>query len=70
MAHRNHVVGQLYDERFFRMWEFYLAGCEVVFRFDRQVVFQLQLTRTLGATPLTRAYIHRTETGRPAMAAE
>jgi len=70
MAQRDHVVGDLYDERFFRMWEFYLAGCEVVFRFDRQVVFQIQLTRTLGATPLTRTYIHRPETERSAMAAE
>jgi cyclopropane-fatty-acyl-phospholipid synthase len=56
-AHRDHVVNTLYDERFYRMWDFYLTGCEVVFRFDRQVVFQAQLTRELGAVPITRDYI-------------
>lgn len=56
-AHRDHVVNHLYDETFYRMWEFYLTGCEVVFRFDRQVVFQVQLARSLGAVPVTRDYI-------------
>jgi len=56
-ARRKEIVGRLYDERFYRMWEFYLTGCEVVFRFDRQVVFQAQMTRQLGALPMTRDYI-------------
>ncbi|WP_299439748.1 cyclopropane-fatty-acyl-phospholipid synthase family protein [uncultured Rhodospira sp.] len=56
-AHREHVVNALYDERFYRMWEFYLTGCEVVFRFERQVVFQAQLAKTLGTVPFTRDYI-------------
>ena len=37
-----------YDERFCRMWEFYLAGCEVAFRYMNQMVFQIQLARTPG----------------------
>ena len=56
-ARHDYVVTQLYDERFYRMWDFYLTGCEVVFRFDRQVVFQVQMTRELGALPITRDYI-------------
>jgi cyclopropane-fatty-acyl-phospholipid synthase len=47
----------LYDERFCRMWEFYLVACEVSFRRMGQMVFQLQLTREQDAVPLTRDYI-------------
>jgi len=50
-------VRALYDERFCRMWEFYLLGCEAVFRFDDQMVFQLQLSKTREATPETRDYM-------------
>jgi cyclopropane-fatty-acyl-phospholipid synthase len=46
-----------YDERFCRMWEFYLAGCEVAFRYMNQMVFQMQITRDQHAVPLTRDYI-------------
>lgn len=56
MANRDRAV-QLYDQRFARMWEFYLAGCEAVFRFDDQVVFQLQITRRNTVVPVTRDYI-------------
>ena len=56
VARRADIVG-LYDERFFRMWEFYLALCEVGFRFRTNVVFQLQLSRKIGAVPLTRDYM-------------
>lgn len=51
----------LYDERFCRMWEFYLAGCEAVFRFDDQVVFQMQITRRRDALPITRDYMQAAE---------
>jgi cyclopropane-fatty-acyl-phospholipid synthase len=44
-------------EQFCRMWEFYLAGSEAAFRYQGLVVFQLQLTRTMDALPLTRDYI-------------
>ncbi len=47
----------LYDERFCRMWEFYLATAEISFRYLRSVVFQLQLTKRQEAVPLTRDYV-------------
>jgi cyclopropane-fatty-acyl-phospholipid synthase len=55
-ANRDKIRG-LYDERFCRMWEFYLAGCELSFRYLGQVVFQMQLSRRQEAVPLTRDYI-------------
>jgi cyclopropane-fatty-acyl-phospholipid synthase len=51
----------LYDERFCRMWEFYLACCESAFRFGNLVVFQIQLAKHLAALPITRDYIAETE---------
>ncbi|MBX9945691.1 MAG: cyclopropane-fatty-acyl-phospholipid synthase family protein [Reyranella sp.] len=62
-----------YDERFCRMWEFYLAGCEVSFRYMNQMVFQIQLTKRQDAVPLTRDYMVDAERGAsaaPSMAAE
>ncbi|MCB1469217.1 MAG: class I SAM-dependent methyltransferase [Rhizobiaceae bacterium] len=49
------------DERFCRMWEFYLAGSEVAFRHQHLVVLQIQLARRIDTLPLTRAYIAREE---------
>lgn len=49
---------RLYDARFVRMWRWYLTGCEMNFRFGRQVVFQVQLARAKGAVPATRGYLH------------
>ncbi|MBM3568432.1 MAG: class I SAM-dependent methyltransferase [Alphaproteobacteria bacterium] len=51
----------LYDERFVRMWEFYLAGCEAAFRHAGLVVFQIQLTKRADAVPLTRDYLLRVD---------
>ena len=51
------VAAQIYDERFCRMWEFYLAGAEMAFRHDGQVVFQVQLAKKVGVLPLTRDYM-------------
>jgi cyclopropane-fatty-acyl-phospholipid synthase len=51
----------IYDERFCRMWELYLAGSEAAFRYEGIVVFQLQLARRQDAVPLTRAYVARAE---------
>ncbi len=48
----------LYDERFCRMWEFYLAGFEAAFRFDDLVVFQFQLAKRLDTVPRTRNYLY------------
>jgi cyclopropane-fatty-acyl-phospholipid synthase len=39
------------------MWEYYLAGCEVAFRYCGLMVFQIQLAKSLQAVPLTRDYI-------------
>ena len=52
-----------YDDRFCRMWEFYLAGCEIAFRYMNQMVFQIQLARRQDAVPLTRDYIVDAENG-------
>ena len=51
----------LYDERFCRMWEFYLTVCEAAFRQLDLVVFQLQLTRRNDVVPITRAYLAQAE---------
>ncbi|MDY6955597.1 MAG: cyclopropane-fatty-acyl-phospholipid synthase family protein [Pseudomonadota bacterium] len=48
----------LYDERFCRMWEFYLAGAEMGFRHGRLMVFQIQLAHQRDAVPLTRDYLY------------
>jgi cyclopropane-fatty-acyl-phospholipid synthase len=50
-------IRAIYDERFCRMWEFYLKGCEVAFRHWNQMVFQMQLARRQDAVPLTRDYV-------------
>lgn len=50
-------IRRLYDDRFIRMWEFYLLACESSFRYWRQMVFQIQLSKTLEAAPLTRDYM-------------
>ena len=47
----------IYDERFCRMWEIYLLLCEMGFRYERLMVFQLQLTKKLDTLPLTRDYM-------------
>ena len=52
---------KLYDERFCRMWEFYLAASETAFRYQDMMVFQIQLTRSQHAVPLTRDYIYEAE---------
>ena len=55
-AHRAEVAA-LYDERFCRMWEFYLAGAEMSFRHEGQVVYQIQIAKHVDALPLTRDYM-------------
>ena len=50
---------KMFDEKFFRTWEFYLTSCETAFRWGDQVVFQLQLTKELHTAPSTRDYIYQ-----------
>ena len=52
-------VLEMFDEKFFRMWEFYLAGCEMAFKWGDQVVYQFQLTKNYNSTPVTRDYIYQ-----------
>lgn len=50
-------VAAIYDERFCRMWELYLVICEMGFRYENLMVFQIQLSKSLETVPLTRDYM-------------
>lgn len=50
-------IEEMFDPRFRRMWEFYLAASEISFRDGGHMVFQLQLAKQPDAVPLTRAYL-------------
>ncbi|WP_176084897.1 cyclopropane-fatty-acyl-phospholipid synthase family protein [Martelella sp. HB161492] len=52
---------KLYDEQFFRMWEFYLAGSEMAFEWDKMFIFQMQLSKSQFATPNNRRYMFEAE---------
>lgn len=56
MTNRQRIAA-LYDERFCRMWEFYLVLCEIGFRFRSMMVFQIQLAKRADAVPFTRDYM-------------
>jgi cyclopropane-fatty-acyl-phospholipid synthase len=60
LAHREDVE-KLYDARFLRMWEFYLASAEMTFREQGMMVFQLQLAKRQDVVPITRDYIAHEE---------
>jgi cyclopropane-fatty-acyl-phospholipid synthase len=60
MARRDEAV-RLYDERFARMWEFYLAASEMAFRKQNLMNIQIQITKRQGIVPMTRDYITREE---------
>jgi cyclopropane-fatty-acyl-phospholipid synthase len=60
VAHTAEAVA-LYDERFFRMWEFYLAGSEIGFRWDELFVMQIQISKNQFSTPDNRNYIAENE---------
>ena len=53
-AAKRDKLAKLYDERFGRMREVYLAGSKVVFRYGAHVVFQIQIAKNRHAVPLTR----------------
>ncbi|MGZ5172360.1 MAG: class I SAM-dependent methyltransferase, partial [Burkholderiales bacterium] len=52
---------RIYDQRFCRMWEFYLASSELAFRYGGLMVFQAQLARQFDSVPLTRDYMYERE---------
>lgn len=59
-AEKDAIVA-LYDERFWRMWMFYLAGALCAFRHNGHVVFQIQLARRVDSVPITRDYMTEAE---------
>jgi cyclopropane-fatty-acyl-phospholipid synthase len=61
-------IRALYDERFCRMWEFYLAGSEIAFRHQGHLNFQMQLAKKVDTVPLTRDYMVDWERARGAAA--
>lgn len=63
-------VEEMYDERFARMWEFYLISAEAMFRTGSQLVFHMQLSRSRDAAPLTRDYTVDTQRAFEALEAE
>lgn len=58
-AARRHEAERLYDERFCRMWEYYLAASEVAFLHGDHMNFQIQLSKSRQAVPLLRDYLYR-----------
>jgi cyclopropane-fatty-acyl-phospholipid synthase len=56
-------IEAIYDERFCRMWEFYLAVSEVSFRYLDSVVFQIQMAKRRDAVPLVRDYLYGPDSG-------
>ncbi|HKS86698.1 MAG TPA: cyclopropane-fatty-acyl-phospholipid synthase family protein [Pseudolabrys sp.] len=60
LAHREDVE-RIYEPRFVRMWEFYLAASEMSFREQNMMVMQIQLTKRQGVVPMTRGYIAQEE---------
>ena len=60
LAHREDVE-RIYEPRFVRMWEFYLAASEMSFREQNMMVMQIQLAKRQGVVPNTRDYISREE---------
>jgi cyclopropane-fatty-acyl-phospholipid synthase len=60
LAHRDDAE-RIYDACFLRMWEFYLAACEMSFRRQNLMVFQIQLTKRQDVVPITRNYIAAAE---------
>ncbi|CAM5772280.1 replicative DNA helicase [Labrys miyagiensis] len=63
--HNREQIRALYDDRFCRMWEMYLAASEATFRWGGHMVFQIQVAKSIDAVPLTRDYIGEAEKGLP-----
>jgi len=56
-ARNRGIIRDFYDERFCRMFEFYLVAAELAFRRDREVVFQIQMSPSQTSLPFTRDYL-------------
>ena len=62
MEHKDEIVA-MFDERFFRMWTFYLSGAMAAFESGGMCNYQIQYARDRHALPLARDYMGRAETG-------
>ena len=51
-------IKKIYDEKFCRMWKYYLIASEISFRYYQHVVFQFQISKKIESLPLSRAYIY------------
>jgi cyclopropane-fatty-acyl-phospholipid synthase len=60
VAHKEEIIA-LYDERFYRMWEFYLVGAESAFRYGGLVNWQIQYVKRRDALPITRDFMFEEE---------
>ena len=60
VEHRDEIVA-MFDERFFRMWTFYLSGSTAAFESGGMCNYQIQYTRSRRTLPLTRGYMERAE---------
>ena len=58
---RRDDIRNIYDERFCRMWDLYLVICEMGFRYENLMVFQIQVAKSLKAVPHTRDYMFEWE---------
>ncbi|HCP18345.1 MAG TPA: SAM-dependent methyltransferase [Alphaproteobacteria bacterium] len=58
MAKRDEALA-MFDDRFCRIWEFYLAGCELAFSHSQLVVYQIQISKSKGVVPISRDYLYR-----------
>ena len=55
---KKNLIKDLFDERFVKMWEFYLASCAAAFKYKDLVVFQLQIVKNFKSAHRTRDYIY------------
>ena len=55
---KKNEVKDLFDEKFVKMWEFYMASCAAAFRYRDLVVFQLQIVKKFQSAHPTRDYIY------------
>lgn len=58
-------IRKVYDDRFFRMWEFYLITSELAFRYQGMIVFQIQLAKRHDVVPITRDYMNLSQSNHP-----
>ena len=58
LLHNKEKIIDMFDERFFRMWEYYLLISQYSFMNMGNVVFQIQISKNINSLPLTRDYMY------------